>query len=43
MRIFNKIVVVLLLGGLTALGLCAVVYAFGIDPYRLEDLPRLWD
>ena len=40
MRIFNKIVVVLLLGGLTALGLCAVVYAFGIDPYRLEDLPQ---
>ncbi|MCA1729318.1 MAG: alkaline shock response membrane anchor protein AmaP [Actinobacteria bacterium] len=40
MRIFNKIVVVLLLAGLTALGLCAIVYAFNIAPYRLEDLPQ---
>lgn len=40
MRIFNRIVVTLLLGGLTALGVCAVVYAFNIDPYRLEELPQ---
>ncbi len=41
MRIFNKIVVVLLLAGLTALGVCLMVYALNIDPYRLEDLPRV--
>lgn len=41
MRIFNKIVVVLLLAGLTALGVCLLVYALNIDPYRLEDLPRV--
>ncbi|MEJ7873355.1 MAG: hypothetical protein WKF67_13935, partial [Rubrobacteraceae bacterium] len=41
MRIFNKIVVVLLLAGLTALGVCLLVYASNIDPYRLEDLPRV--
>lgn len=40
MRIFNKIVVVLLLAGLTALGLFAIVYASNIAPYRLEDLPQ---
>lgn len=40
MRIFNKIVVVLLLAGLAALGLSAMVYALDIEPYRLEDLPR---
>ncbi|MDQ4062593.1 MAG: alkaline shock response membrane anchor protein AmaP [Actinomycetota bacterium] len=41
MRIFNKIVVVLLLAGLTALGVCLLVYALNIDPYRLEDLPQV--
>lgn len=39
MRIFNKIVVVLLLAGLTALGLSLMVYAFNVEPYRLENLP----
>lgn len=40
MRIFNKIVVVLLLAGLAALGLSLLVYAFNVEPYRLEDLPQ---
>lgn len=40
MRIFNKILVVLLLAGLTALGLSLLVYAFNVEPYRLENLPR---
>jgi hypothetical protein len=40
MRIFNRIIVILLLGGLTALGLCMVVYALNVGPYRLEDLPQ---
>lgn len=40
MRIFNKIVVVLLLAALTALGLSLLVYAFNVEPYRLQDLPR---
>ncbi len=41
MRIFNKIVVVLLLAGLTTLGVCLMVYVSNIDPYRLEDLPQV--
>ena len=40
MRIFNKIVVVLLLAALTGLGLSLLVYAFNVEPYRLQDLPR---
>jgi len=40
MRIFNRIVLILLLAGLAALGVCAVVYAFDIGTYRLADLPR---
>ncbi len=40
MRIFNKIVVVLLLAALTALGLSLLIYAFNVEPYRLQDLPR---
>jgi hypothetical protein len=40
MRTFNRIVVILLLAGLFALGIATVVYALDIDPYRLEDFIR---
>lgn len=40
MKIFNRIVVVLLLGGLVALGIAAVLHVFEIDGYRLSDLSR---
>jgi hypothetical protein len=40
MRAFNRIVVILLLAGLFALGVATVVYALDIDPYRLEDFVR---
>jgi hypothetical protein len=40
MRTFNRIVVILLLAGLFALGVATVVYALNINPYRLEDFIR---
>lgn len=40
MRVFNRVVLILILGGLAALGVCAVVYAMNVGEYRLEDLPR---
>jgi hypothetical protein len=40
MRAFNRIVIILLLAGLFALGVATVVYALDIDPYRLEDFAR---
>jgi hypothetical protein len=40
MRVFNRIVMILLLGGLFVLGVYTVVYSFNIFGYRLEDLPR---
>ncbi len=40
MRIFNRIVMILLLAGLFVLGIYTVVYSFNIFGYRLEDLPR---
>ena len=40
MRIFNRVVVILLLAGLFLLGLFTVLYAFDIAGYRLADLPR---
>ena len=40
MRIFNRIVVILLLGGLVYLGIATVVYIFELGPYELEDLPN---
>jgi hypothetical protein len=40
MRVFNRIVVILLLAGLFVLGVYTVVYSFNIFGYRLEDLPR---
>ena len=40
MRIFNRIVVILLLTGLFLLGLFTVLYAFDVASYRLADLPR---
>ncbi|MDP8951241.1 MAG: alkaline shock response membrane anchor protein AmaP [Actinomycetota bacterium] len=40
MRVFNRVVVVLLLAGLFALGVATVLYSFDIANYRLEDLPR---
>ena len=38
MRIFNRIVMILLLAGLVYLGVATVVYIFELGPYRLEDL-----
>ena len=38
MRIFNRIVVILLLAGLVYLGIATVVYVFEMGPYELEDL-----
>lgn len=40
MRIFNRIVVILLLAGLFLLGLFTLLYSFDIAGYRLADLPR---
>ena len=40
MRIFNRIVIILLLVGLVYLGLATVVYIFELGPYRLEELPN---
>jgi len=40
MRIFNRIIVVLLLAGLVALGITAVFYALDLAGYRLANLPR---
>jgi len=39
MRIFNRIVITLLLAGLVYLGLVMVVYVFELGPYHLQDLP----
>ncbi len=39
MRIFNRIVVILLLAGLFVLGGFTVLYSFDIGGYRLADLP----
>lgn len=43
MRIFNRIVVVLLLAGLIALGAYTVVYSFELFGYRLADLSTALD
>jgi len=40
MRVFNRIVMILLLAGLFVLGVYTVVYSLGIFGYRLADLPR---
>ena len=40
MRIFNRIVIILLLVGLVYLGLATVVYIFELGPYQLEELPN---
>lgn len=40
MRVFNRIVVVLLLAGLTALGIAMIVYAFDMGDHRLANLPQ---
>ena len=40
MRVFNRIVVILLLAGLAALGVIVAVYVFELGGYRLEDLSR---
>jgi hypothetical protein len=39
-RVFNRIVVILLLAGLFVLGLYTVVYSLNLFGYRLGDLPR---
>ena len=41
MRIFNRIIVVLLLAGLVALGIAAIFYALDLAGYRLANVPRL--
>jgi hypothetical protein len=40
MRVFNRIVMILLFAGLFVLGVYTVVYSFDLFGYRLEDLPR---
>jgi uncharacterized alkaline shock family protein YloU len=40
MRIFNRIIVILLLSALVALGIAAVFYAFDLAGYRLANIPR---
>jgi hypothetical protein len=40
MRVFNRIVVILLLAGLFVLGVYTVVYSLGLFGYVLADLPR---
>jgi hypothetical protein len=40
MRVFNRIVMILLLAGLFVLGVYTVVYSLNLFGYRLEDLPR---
>lgn len=40
MRIFNRIIVILLLAGLVALGIATVFYAFDLAGYRLANVPR---
>ncbi len=39
MRVFNRIVVILLLVGLIALGAYTVVYSFELFGYQLSNLP----
>jgi hypothetical protein len=39
-RIFNRIVIILLLAGLFVLGVFTVLYSFDLAGYRLADLPR---
>ena len=40
MRVFNRIVMILLFAGLFVLGVYTVVYSLDLFGYRLEDLPR---
>jgi hypothetical protein len=40
MRVFNRIVMILLLAGLFVLGLYTVVYSFNLFGYSLDNLPR---
>ena len=40
MRVFNRIVMILLLAGLFVLGVYTVVYSLNLFGYRLEDIPR---
>ncbi len=41
MRIFNRIVIILLLAGLFVLGVFTVLYSFDLAGYRLADLPSM--
>jgi Family of unknown function (DUF6286) len=40
LRVFNRIVTILILAGLFVLGVYTVVYSFNLFGYRLEDVPR---
>lgn len=41
MRVFNRLIVVLLLAGIVALGISAFVYALDLGGHRLSNLPSL--
>jgi hypothetical protein len=43
MRVFNRLIVVLLLAGLVALGVFAALYGFGLFGYRVASLSRAWE
>jgi hypothetical protein len=43
MRVFNRLIVVLLLAGLVALGVYTALYGFGLFGYRVASLFRAWE
>jgi hypothetical protein len=43
MRVFNRLIVVLLLAGLVALGVYTTLYGFGLFGYRLAGLSGAWE
>jgi hypothetical protein len=43
MRVFNRLIVVLLLAGLVTLGVFTALYGFGLLGYRLASLSRAWE
>lgn len=43
MRVFNRLIVVLLLAGVVALGVYTALYGFGLFGYRLASLSSAWE
>jgi hypothetical protein len=43
MRVFNRLIVVLLLAGLVALGAYTALYGFGLFGYQLANLSGVWE